>query len=72
VNSNLVLGCQGTLGDSLVAVQISKSLDIVHVFEDWKYSLRTWPIGQVYLDGASLHDHELRANYNHGQATAGW
>jgi hypothetical protein len=34
VNSDLVLGCDGPLGDSLVAVQISKSLDSTQVPED--------------------------------------
>jgi hypothetical protein len=63
VRSDLVLGCNGPLGDSLVAVQISKSLDPMDVPDEWKYSLRAWPIKQTYLNGASLHDHEVRFKY---------
>lgn len=40
VNSDLVIGSNGPLGDSLVAVQISKSVDFDVVPEDWKHSLR--------------------------------
>jgi hypothetical protein len=69
VNSDLVIGSNGPLGDSLVAVQISKSLNAEDVPDDWKYSLRAWPIVHVFLNGASLHDHELRDAFNCKQAS---
>jgi hypothetical protein len=68
VNSSLILGADGPQGDSLVAVQILKSLHVAYVPEDWRYSLRAWPIDRVYLNGASLKDHEDRDKFNHRQA----
>ena len=50
-----------------VAVQISKTLNHEVVPDEWRYSLRAWPIENVYLNGASLHDHKLRAEYDHQQ-----
>ena len=39
INSDLVLDCNGPMGDSHVAVQISKSLYTDHVPDEWRYSL---------------------------------
>ena len=39
INSDLVLDCNGPMGDSHVAVQISKSLCTDHVPDEWRYSL---------------------------------
>ena len=71
VDSNLVEGCNGALGDSLVSVQICKSFYPVDIPEDWRYSLRAWPITQVFLNGASLHNHEVCYEYNFRQASVG-
>ena len=64
VNSDLVIGSSGPLGDSLVMVQISKSLGGEDVPDDWRYSLRAWPIERVFLNGTSLRDHEVQDKYN--------
>ena len=64
INSDLVLDCNGPMRDSHVAVQISKSLYTDHVLNDWRYSLRAWPITHVFYSGASLRDHEVWYNYN--------
>lgn len=69
VNSNLVLGFNGPLGDSHVAVQISRSLSTIDIPDEWRYSLRAWPIERVYCNGASLRDHEVCYNYNCRQAS---
>ena len=64
INSDLVLDWNSPMGDSHVAVQISKSLCTDHVLDDWRYSLRVWPVTHVFYNGASLRDHEVRYNYN--------
>ena len=64
VDSSLVQGCSGPLGDSRIAVQICKSFYPVDIPDDWRYSLRPWPIECVFLNGASLRDHEIRYEYN--------
>ncbi|KAG0581688.1 hypothetical protein KC19_3G000300 [Ceratodon purpureus] len=64
ISSDLVLGCDGPLGDTHVAVQISKSLDATEVPDEWRYFVRAWPIELVFCSGASLRDHELRYNHN--------
>ena len=58
-----MLGCNGPLGDTHVAIQISKSLSLAEVPDDWRYSARAWPIGLVYCNGASLRDHNLRYKF---------
>ena len=69
VHSDVVIGADGPLGDSLVAVQISKLLNAEEVPDNWRYSLWAWPIENVYLNGASLRDHELRAEFNQQQTS---
>lgn len=69
VSSELVLGCNGSLGDTHVAVQISKSLSTDDVPDEWRYFVRAWPIASVYCNGASLRNHEIRYNYNCRQAS---
>lgn len=64
VSSDLVLSWNGALGDSHIAVQNLKSLSIVDVLDEWRYSVRASPIEHVYCSGASLHDHNLHYNYN--------
>ena len=69
VSSDVVIGADGPLGDLHVAVQISKTLNHEAVLDEWRYSLRAWPIENVYLNGASLRDHKLRAEYDRQQAS---
>ena len=59
-----VIGSSGPLGDSHMAVQISSSLSKIDVLDEWRYSVRVWPIELVYCNGASLKDHEIRATHN--------
>ena len=69
VSSDVVIGANGPLGDLHVAVQISKTLNNEVVPDEWRHSLRAWPIENVYLNGASLRDHELHAEYDHQQVS---
>ena len=32
--------------------------------DEWRYSIRAWPVEFVFCNGASFWDHELRAKYN--------
>ena len=64
VSSNVVVGYSGLLEDSHVAIQISSNLSMVDVPDEWRYSIRAWPIEFVFYNGASFRDHELRAQYN--------
>ena len=59
INSDLVLDCNGPMGDSHIAVQISKSLCTDHVPDEWRYFLHAWPIIHVFYSGASHRDHEV-------------
>ena len=69
VSSDVVIGANGPLGDLHVAVQILKTLNHEVVSDEWRYSLRAWPIENVYLNGTSLCDHELRVEYHRQQVT---
>ena len=64
VSSDVVIGTTGPFGDSHVAVQISSSLSFADVPDEWRYSMRAWPVEFVFCNGASFRDHELRAKYN--------
>ena len=64
VSSDVVVGSNGPLGESHVAIQISSSLSMADVPDEWRYSIRAWPIEFVFYNGASFRDHELRAEYN--------
>ena len=46
------------LGDDRVVVQIAESLSECDVPSDWVFQLRAWHISRVFLNGASLYDHE--------------
>lgn len=69
VSSDLVLDANSPLGDSHVVVHIVRSHSEADIPRDWTYSLRAWPIRLVHINGASLHDHEVRDNYNRRQAS---
>ena len=64
VSSEVVVGSSGPLGDSHMAIQISSSLSMADVPDEWRYSIRAWPIEFVFYNSASFRDHELRAQYN--------
>ena len=68
VNSNLVLGATGPLGDTHVAVFVAKSHSEEHLPQERVYSLVAWSIQYVHYRGASLQDHEARDNFNRIQA----
>ena len=46
------------LGDDCVAIQIAESLSKLDIPSDWVFQLRAWHISCVFLNGASLYDHE--------------
>ena len=64
ISSDVVIGTTGPLGDSHVAVQISSSLSLADVPDEWRYSIQAWPVEFDFCNGASFRDHELQAKYN--------
>jgi hypothetical protein len=64
IKSNLVVGSTGPLGDTQVAIQISKSLKLDEFPDDWRYSVRAWPITHVFYNGTSFFNHERRHEFN--------
>ena len=69
VKSDLVLGANDPLGDTHVAVHISKIHSGVDISHEAIYSLIAWPIKLVHCRGASLYDHEIRDKFNCRQAS---
>ena len=59
VSFDVVVGSTALLGDSHVAIQISSSLSMGDVPDEWRYSIQGWPIEFVFYNGASFRDHEL-------------
>ena len=68
MNSDLVLGATGPLGDTHIAVFVAKSHSEDHLPQERVYSLVAWPIQYVHCRGVSLQDHEARDNFNCIQA----
>jgi hypothetical protein len=64
VKSDLVLGSTGPLGNTHVAVQISRSLKPDEFPDNWRYSVRAWPIKHVFFNGTSFFNHERRHKFN--------
>jgi hypothetical protein len=60
---NLVLGSDGPLGPSRVAIQIVDILVVEDRTSDWMFTLRAWNITHAFYDGASLYDHDKVAIY---------
>ena len=59
VSSDLIIDSDNQpFGDDRVAVQIAESLSENDVPSDWMFQMRSWHIKGVFLNGASLHDHE--------------
>ena len=65
VNSKLIIDSDSQpLGDDRVAVLIAESLSEHDVPSDWLFQLRSWHISRVFLNGASLYDHEEMNLFN--------
>jgi hypothetical protein len=65
VNADLVIDSDGMpLGNDRVVVQIAESLVEDKVPSEWVFSMRAWHIRRVFLNGASLYDHDQRHIYN--------
>ena len=65
VNSDLVIDSDNqSLGDDRVAVQIAESLLEHDVPSDWMFQMRAWHIKRVFLNGASLYNHEQMNLFN--------
>jgi hypothetical protein len=65
VSAELVIDSDGLLLDNdRVAVQIAESLLEEEVLLEWMFSMRAWHIHRVFLNGASLYDHDQRHIYN--------
>jgi hypothetical protein len=65
VSAKLAIDSDGLpLGNDRVAVQIAESLLEEEVPSEWIFSMRAWHICRVFLNDASLCDHEQRHIYN--------
>ena len=64
VKSDLVVGANGPLRDSHVAIHICRSHSEEDIFQDLVYALVAWLTKLVHYHGASLHDHEARDKWN--------
>jgi hypothetical protein len=64
VKSDLVVESTRPLGDTHVAVQISKSLKPDEFLDDWRYSVWAWPITHVFYNRANFFNHERRHKFN--------
>ena len=53
----------GPIGDDHVAVQIAETLKEEEVPSGWMWSMHSWPIKRVFLNGTSLHDHDQTDMY---------
>ena len=62
--SNAIVGSAGPLGDSQVFVQVSRTFVEEEASDEWRYSFKSWPIHQVFLEGVSLFHHSEHNVYN--------
>ena len=64
VDASVVVDTNGRpIGDDHVAVQIAETLKEEEVPSGWMWSMHSWPIKRVFLNGASLHDHDQTDMY---------
>ena len=64
VDASVVVDTNGRpIGDDHVAVQIAETLKEEEVPSGWMWSMHSWPIKRVFLNGASLHDHDQTYMY---------
>jgi hypothetical protein len=65
VNVDLIIDSDGMpLGNDRVVVQIAESLVEDEVSSEWMFSMRAWHIRRIFLNGASLYDHDQQHIYN--------
>ena len=64
LRSNVIVGSAGPLGDSQVFVQVSRTFVEEEAPDEWRYSCKSWPIQQVFLEEVSLFHHSERNVYN--------
>ena len=64
LRSNAIVGSAGPLGDSQVFVQVSRTFVEEEAPDEWRYSFKSWPIQQVFLEEVSLFHHSERNIYN--------
>ena len=64
LRSNAIVGSAGPLGDSQVFVQVSRMFVKEEAPDECRYSFKSWPIQQVFLEGVSLFHHSERNAYN--------
>ena len=64
LRSNTIVGSAGPLGDSQVFVQVSLTFVEEEAPDEWRYSFKSWPIHQVFLEGMSLFHLSQRNAYN--------
>ena len=64
VKLDLVVGANGPLGDSHVAIHICRSHSEEDISQDLVYVLVAWPTKLVHYHGASLHDHEAKDKWH--------
>ena len=59
VDSALIIDSNNQpLGNDRVAIQIAESLSERDIPSDWVFQLRIWHISRIFLNGASLYNHE--------------
>ena len=59
VNADLVIDNDGlSFGNDCIAIQIVESLVEHEVLLEWMFSMKVWHIHRVFLNGASLYDHD--------------
>ena len=64
VKSDLVVGTNGPLCDSHIAIHICRSHSKEDIPQDLVYALVAWLTELVHYRGASLHDHEAKDKWN--------
>ena len=61
ISRNLIINNNDMLlGNDCVAIQIVELLLEEEVSSKWMFSMRAWHIHRVFLNGASLYDHDQR------------
>ena len=64
INADLVIDSNGMpLDNDRIAVQIAESLVEDKVLSEWIFSMRVWHIRRMFINGASLYDHDQRHIY---------
>ena len=64
VDASVVVDTNGRpIGDDHVAVQIAETLKEEEVPLGWMWWMHSWPIKRVFMNGASLHDHDQTDMY---------